>query len=387
MKLLMLIFLAMLSLLLTNPAKAVETIIKSTSENYMLYDLSKIPRDQPRIVRIFEWDQWTVVQTDDFFYKIDIVKGTAVQIFCASERLPLIGLSSQPGGNSYALCKDEQGFYLLARGNKSWDNLALPKTLGVAGGNVRLFSNRDHLILVDAGNIYKFAGGKWKQIPYQQHKQKGSSFSLRTLSKEDHAVLLGDEIFIGHYWGEWGGGVVSLNLNTGKWQEHFSGIPPVTGLAISPKGDLWTSQGLGHMGIFQGIIRVYDGKLWSVFSDNKNSIYFDGKQVCNNVEAKNWPFDSTEFDSLGFDGNGNLLVSSGYLGIFKYEGGRWNNWIRTGPDWIITIPEYPEHIHVSALFQPNKDTIIIGLYNGGIVILNLGTGQFNRIIMVESIYH
>ena len=377
MKLLRSMSLAILLLSLTTPAKAVEKI-KRAPENYISIDLTEVPRDQPRIKRIFEWDQRTVVQTDDTFYRIDIENGTAVPIFCPGER-SLIGVSCQPGGKIYALCKDERGFFLFARGNRGWDHLELPKTLGISDGNVRLLSNRDHLILLDAGNIHKFADGKWKQIPYQQHKQTKSR-SLLTLTREDHAILFEDRVFVGHNWGEWGGGLVSLDLNTGKWQEHFSGTP-VTGFAIRSSGELWVSQGLGHMGGVRGAIRVYDGKSWSVFSENKGFMGFDSRKlVFKDVETKNWPFDPAVFDSLSFDSDGNLLALSGSLGILRYREGKWNNWIRISPDQM-------KHIYVSSFFLPNNDTIIIGLYDGGIVVLNLNTGKYNRVTMAESFYY
>lgn len=190
------------------------------------------------------------------------------------------------------------------------------------------------------------------------------------LRKAGHAILFRDEVFIGHDWGEFGGGLVSLNLNTGIWQEYFSG-DPVTSLAISPKGELWASQGLDHDGGVRGSIRVYDGYSWKVFSENNNF---------KNAKSKHWPFDSAAFDSLGMDSDGNLLALSGSFGIFRNEGGRWTDWIRITPDQT-------KHLYVSSFFLLDKNTVLIGLYDGGIVVLNLSAGKYDRITMAESFYY
>ena len=61
---------------------------ESHHEKNILVDLSKIPRNQPIIKRIFEWNHRIVVETEDLYYRLDLEKQTATPIFLPRRSVP-----------------------------------------------------------------------------------------------------------------------------------------------------------------------------------------------------------------------------------------------------------------------------------------------------------
>lgn len=347
----------------------------SSRESGISIDLSDIPRDQPRIKQIFDWDGRIVVEAGGAFYRVDVDRQKAVPIFCPGDR-SLMSLSGRAGGKNYALCRGDGGFALFAGNDRGWDNVELPETLGSSGNKVFLLSNADRLVFVDDTHIYSFSDGRWKRMPYKQEKRSGER-SLLNIDEEDHIILFNDKIFIGHQWGEWGGGLVSLGIDTGTWERHFSGTP-VTGLAVNSKGELWASQGLEHLGGVRGMIVAYNGNSWRTVSKNGGTVDYNAHELAFiGVSAENWPFDPAGFYALAFDKDDNLLVLSGSLGILKYKDKRWRRWIATSSD-------ARKSVYVSSLYVMKKDTMLVGLYDGGIAVLDIRRGKYDRITMAES---
>lgn len=356
-------------------------------EKKILLNRDNVPDLQPKIKRIFEWDNRILVEAGDRFYKVDIKKLTAVPVFGPGDRT-IVDLSSQPGNKYYALCKDDVKFTLFSKNENDWDFIELPETLDVERDKAFLISDKNHLIIVANRYIYRYVNGKWKTVEYEPKPwmYENAPWMFR-ISEDDHLLLFKDKIFIGHDIGQYGGGLVSLDINTGKWEEHFSDIP-VTGLAISPKGELWVSQGLAHFFDTLGAVRNYDGKTWSIFSSNKYSGFLpddkedderwkeflpnddDMKKWSESEDTKNWPFYPAVFDNLAFDMDGNLILISGDYGVFKYQGGKWIKWINLIKN---------EDPYFSSLYVLDHNTILIGLTENGLVVLNLSNNTYNSI--------
>lgn len=373
MKLVMAILIAVVSLAF--PAYGDTQKNESKNKPEISVDLHNIARDQPRIKYIYEWDQQIIVEADSKFYRVDIDKLKTTPIFCPGGR-ELIRLSGQSGNKSYALCKDKGGLFMFSRSDKKeWDDLELPTSLRKTDGNVHMLSNSDKLMLLTDKYIYKYTDNKWEQVQFKQSKESKPN-PLFSIGQDDHTILFKEKIFIAHNWGEWGGGLVSLEPTTGEWEEHFSGTP-VTGLAINHKGELWVSQGLSHLGGVLGMIRRYDGKIWEVFSENKGFLDMKSRDLSYKKHiANNWPFSPADFNNLTFDKNDILIVLSGSFGILKYQEGNWSVLVKIDP-----------HIYASSFYIVEANTILVGLYDGGIVVLDVVSGKYKRISIAESFYY
>lgn len=366
MKLIKIVFLLFLLLFQVVNVGAYDSKKNVHTEQYTII-LDRIPDDQQKVKRIFYWDNRIIMEAGNTFYRVDIKKLKALPVFCPGQRI-LQDLSNQKENKYYALCRDESEFSLFTNRDADRNLMKLPERLDVEKDKVFLLSDENHLILVTTRYIYRFINGYWKKVKYKQ------SPWMFGIDEDDHLIIFKDKIFIGHDFGEFGGGLVSLDINTGKWEKYFSDIP-VTGLVINSKGELWASQGLAHGATIRGKLRVFNGEVWRVFSENEGSIFANEKgKYYLDVNKKNWPFDPMDFDSLTFDRNDNLFVLSGHYGILKYQNGDWVKWIKMTDD---------EYLYFSSFYVLNQKEILIGLPAGGLIVLNLTSKNFNRISFGE----
>lgn len=321
-------------------------------------------RNQPQIKQIFEWNKKVIVEAGGIFYKLDINTATAKPIFCPGDR-QLVSLTSK-GEQDLALCKDLRGYYLFSYSGKDWDILNTPKDLNLLTYSSIFIADKHSMVFLSEKFIFKKSDSDWEKISISQAFKSFSNLLA------ERYLLFENNLYIGHDKGEWGGGLVCLDITTGKSkiiseQKEESLGTPIRDLKIDPSGKLWIVEGLAHLGISNGTISMYDGEKVEIFASN--TFHNKGNFV-------NWPFEATAFDCLSFSNQIPYLLT-GSLGLLEYKNRKWKR---------LTL-NWPNFTNVSSLYMLNKDTAIIGLYDAGVLIWHRGSNNFKRITLAESFYY
>jgi len=79
-------------------------------------------RSGTTIEQVLKWNRAHVVQAGKTFYGVNLENGVTVPLVC-SENSTLIGFSTQPGKQDYALCRDNKGVSLVVRSKNEWTQL------------------------------------------------------------------------------------------------------------------------------------------------------------------------------------------------------------------------------------------------------------------------
>lgn len=364
------------AILLTTYIKVVE-FVKIKTTNNLHHEVSKqgadnspqehsiqqkpFERNQPRISRIFAWNKKIIVEAESLFYKLDISTATAKPVLCPG-RGQLIGLTRK-GEEDLALCKVTNGYELFSYNNGDWRLLSVPKDTGLLETTPIFIADRNNIVLLTENFIFRKSDSGWEKINISQ-----PSKSFRNFLGERY-LLFENNLYIGHDEGEWGGGLVCLDIITGKsrmiaGQEELSGVP-IKDLKMDSTGKLWIVGGIAHSGR-KGVISKYSGEKLKILAYNSS----------NKKQFINWPFEATAFDSLSFQDQTPYLLT-GSMGILKYESGKWEH----------LTPNWPNVSYVSCLYMLNKDTAIIGLYDAGVLIWQLNSNSFTHVNLAESFYY
>jgi hypothetical protein len=128
-------------------------------------------------------------------------------------------------------------------------------------------------------------------------------------------------------------------------------------LKRAPDGKVWAVEGLAHLGLREGILDVYDGKEWTAFCCSSKG------------KMSNWNLGPASLDSVAFDREGRVYVLSGHFGLTRYEGG---NWTRLTPGW-------PRFQYVSSLHLTASGVAVIGMYDAGVLLVDLQSNQSRRV--------
>lgn len=119
-------------------------------------------------------------------------------------------------------------------------------------------SNGDDSAMVRKGFVYRRTGGEWKRVKLPETPRFYEEFKPGPMWS--HAFLLGSVLFAGWDAGEWGGMLVSIDLDekqpewkhlSGKPSGDRSGIPgnkPVRAIVCPDGKSLWVGCGLAHLG-------------------------------------------------------------------------------------------------------------------------------------------
>jgi hypothetical protein len=313
-------------------------------------------RDQPWLSQIFSWEGRVIAQTQHGFHLIDMDADRALPVTSPGGRTTT-GMGTYRGA-PVVLCRDGANQRLFSRTNRGWEMKAIPGTH--AGLDAVLVCSQTHLVLVSPDGLSWRTGEDWVTTPLPDIRPAG-------VRGRRHFLLDGERLLIGWDAGEWGGGLISVDLRSG---EHVSLAPvpgvPVCDMQIDRQNRIWVTQGLAHLSLIQGFLHVQDGQGWTCVASSSNV----------NGDMKNWDFPPSAFHAVSFTPSGVLHMLGGSVGLVRLIQNRWERMI---PDW-------PEHVYVSCLHMVRDDLALIGLFDGGVLVADLAARTLKRITLGWSYY-
>jgi hypothetical protein len=318
-------------------------------------DVSAFHRDQPPIGRLFRWDGRLVAEADRF-YAIDVEKAVADPVQLPGGR-KVIALATGPDERPLALCRQDEELILVRREDGEWRRLELPKEVRESAEDPGLCDDESSMVLLGNGKAFQLAEGTWTSVPL---KERPETASIR--GRPNHLLLLGRKLYLGFDRGEWGGGLLLLDVKTGEWQEIKLGEGldlPIRDLTTDPQGKIWVVEGLNHLGLRQGRLSRFDGKGWKVFCDSSPE------------HTASWNLPPASLDALSFDSDCRPYLLSGELGLVRHDG---EKWARVTPGW-------PDYMIVQGLQITRGGVAVIGAYDAGVMLLDLRTKRVRRVVL------
>jgi len=315
-------------------------------------ELFSLARNQPRIEKIFYWDNHIVVQTGNFFFDLDIAEGRATPIYFVGERSLLAATTAI--GKPYAMAPN--GVLFHRSGKRDWNMIEFPEAKPKdKDGSYLVVGDAKQLVSLGRRGFKIYDGKSWIIHQYSEEFSPENG---------DPCALRKDKLYLGKNQGEFGGGLYLLDLSSGKWTKLND--RRITDIQQAPDGTLWVTSGLSHLGGRTGeIASVTDsGIVDQVLVSN-----FDGS-------TKKWPFDATDFQAVQFTQQGDPIVLTPHLGILTL---REDKWIRLTPKWN-------QHVYLSAFLRVDEHRFVIGTYDAGVVVVDLKEQTEMAIQLATSFY-
>jgi len=222
-------------------------------------------------------------------------------------------------GVSYVFGVDKEGYELRYKDKDKWIQKKLPEVLEKSFeiDEFHLISDRETLVLFSKYKIFIYKNGKWteKKVP-EIDFELGEYLPDRVSDEEiDHAVLLDDTLFAGWDFGEWGGGVKTMNLKDNKLKWEDTDVKgSIIGLLKTRDRTVWAGMREAHHA---------NDKSKSLFQykDGKWKDYFTSVNYNKNEELFLWR-DFSFKGAISLSEDGNLLITSSFLGVFKIIDGK-----------------------------------------------------------------
>lgn len=311
-----------------------------------------LARNQPRIEKIFYWDNHIVVQTGNFFFDLNIAEGRAIPIYFVGERSLVSATTAL--GKPYAMARS--GVLFHRSGTRDWDMIEIPEAKSNdRDGSYLVVGDAKRLVSLGRRSFMIYNGKSWITHQYSRefYPENGDPCALRK-----------DKLFLGKNKGEFGGGLYMLDLSSGKWTKLND--RRITDIQQAPDGTLWVTSGLSHLSGRTGeVASVTDsGIVDQVLVSN-----FDGSTV-------NWSFDATDFQAVQFTQQGDPVVLTPHLGVLTL---RENKWVRLTPKWS-------QHVYLSSLLRVDEHRFVIGTYDAGVVVIDLKNQTEKTIKLATSFY-
>lgn len=220
-------------------------------------------------------------------------------------------------GVPYAVGIDEKGYELRYKKGDKWTHHKLPKKLenSFDVSPVVLLSDLNTLVLLNSNKAYILENGKWKEktIPEINVRVGELKFELSSIydkySSKVH--LLNNKIFVSRNRGEWGGGVIELDLKVKEKKWRKTAINTVVNEFVKDSDrNLWAGASIGysHAGVFK-----YIGGEWEQHYPDKFIV--KGKYYQHARER-------TNKECVIVSENGEPLILAGNKGVFKYKNGK-----------------------------------------------------------------
>lgn len=316
-------------------------------------ELFSLDRDQPRIKKIFRWDNHIVVQTGNFFFDLNIDEGRATPIYFVGERSLVSATTAM--GKPFAMA--QSGVFFHRTGIRDWDMIEIPEAKRDEGdGSYLVVGDAKRLVALGNRGFKVYDGKSWTTRPYSEefYPENGDPCALRK-----------DKLFLGKDRGEFGGGLYMLDLSSGKWTKLND--RRISDIQHAPNGNLWVTSGLSHL----------SGRTGEIASVTDSGI--DAQVLVSNFDGstENWPFDATDFQAVQFTQEGDPVVLSPHLGILTL---RENTWVRLTPKWS-------QHVYLSAFMRIDDNRFIVGTYDAGVVLVDLKNQTEKVIKLATSFYN
>jgi hypothetical protein len=255
-------------------------------------------------------------------------------------------------GRAVALCGKDGEYRLLVRNANGWDELEIPADARRVATKPKLIADQSTLVLFINNVAFKRTDKTWERINLKPRPKLMFSDD----SNADHLLLVGNKLYLGFDWGEWGGQLLSLELKTGEWMIIDQYRLPIRDLKIGPGEKVWVVEGLAHLSLREGRIHQSDEKSWQTICDTAN-----------------WALPPASLDAMAFDGDGRVVLLSGSLGLIRQDR---NGWTRLTPGW-------PNYAYVHCLHISPTGLAVIGMYDAGILLIDLNSQKTRRIVLSE----
>jgi hypothetical protein len=319
---------------------------------------SLFERGQPAVRRVFLWGGQVIAKADQF-YSIEVSKGIATPL-----RVPgvqkVCALADAGPHRAWALGRDPEGLALFGYAEGKWDRLEVPAEVRRASPPPLLCADASSVILLSDTKLFRLDPGGWLTVPLGPRPQIG--LEGEGLLQSTHLLLDRERLYAGFDHGEWGGGLLSVDVHTGEWwtkvAKDWDSHLPVCDLAVRPDGTVWAVEGTCHGGLRIGVLSRRDPEEgWNVF--------------CNSSKDRetNWNLSPTSLEAVAWDTQGRLLLLSVYLGLVRYEEGRWTH----------LTPGWPKFAPATSLCITPEDVAVIGLTSAGVLLLDLRSLEAKRV--------
>jgi hypothetical protein len=326
------------------------------------FDLSTFAEDQPGIGRILEWDGDIVVEADRF-YTLDLRRLSAAPLELPDVK-SIVDLASRGQDRPLALCRDDSGLFLLFRRRGRWQRRNFPANLCANPENCRLVVDPTEMVLVGGRGpeIVRLSPDATVAVKLETRPTLVPPSGRIWLGAPQHCHLDRGRLYIGFDYGEFGGGLWSVDIQSGHTEKihHFTEFDtPVKGLANDRDGRLWAMEGLAHLGLAIGSLSFRSDDGWKLFRNSTKG------------QLVNWNLQPSDFEAFTFDDAGRLYVLSGATGLSRYDDGTWT---RLTPDW-------PDPFHCSSVLITPTGTAVIGTRRAGIMLFDTVSGEVRRIAL------
>jgi hypothetical protein len=213
-----------------------------------------------------------------------------------------------------------------------------------------------HLAATDTGCVLlgrsllvcTFADSHWTELTVDRTR-----WNRAGIIEAPSALAVHDgQLFIAIDHGEWGGGLWSIDLASGKQSLVENDSEPATGLASDDEGRLWATWSLAHLGPGTGTLRVLERGKWRLVAHAGDSTL---------ERKKDWP--AGAFLSVACDKD-RVLVLTSAPGVFELADKTWRR---------LTI-NLPDDAYATGL-GIERDTAIITTHDTGVLVWNLRTGE------------
>jgi hypothetical protein len=269
---------------------------------------------------------------------------------------------------------------LVALEGGSWHSIALPRGVVRGAKKQLLTADEKRVVLYDAQS-------------QTVHWRTRDSWRAQTIPPAVEGigdlVIVGDRLYLTYHvsgpGGEFGGGLVELDLETGLATTLVRPgrcTAPSTELARGPDGALWALEGWPHVGAPVGRLRVLTRGRWRMIASNdhiwarvtkppRTSIEHGraqdacpADQTTANAAKVNWRLPLTSLGGLAFDEQGRPVLLGRQIGLVRLEAGKWK---RLTPGWPYAKSEGYEFTFLALV----GDTAVMGTDRDGLVLWSL----------------
>jgi len=220
-------------------------------------------RDQPVIDDMLWWDGRAVIRCEDRFLELNVEK-KIIQPFVLKDSYKPITLAGKGDGSGLALCRAGKGLKLFSSNKQVVREMLLPEAAKSDKGPYVVLGDKVSIFLAIGGSYYVGGERGWSKLavdPPDKLKMLSISKYQKELLPAQHQILYKNQAYFGYDIGEFGGGLISLDLRGAKWvylDQSLSRLPgsahTITNLQADRAGNLWAVAGLAHLGIQEGAL-------------------------------------------------------------------------------------------------------------------------------------
>ena len=245
--------------------------------------------------------------------------------------LILHGAVDRPEGPLVLAESPQHDLLLLVRNRDGWASCELSmSTYDPRHTSTALAADHDRIVVLVDSLLQRFEDGRWTSMQLESVARPREGIRIY---QPQHALLYGRRLLLGYDDGEWGGDLVSLDIDTGVRREVEEGMldarmeTPVTGLILDHTEKLWCVCGLAHLEGLRGSLYRNDGDRWTLLSHSCN--FCDDED--DPIPRGDWNLSPTSFEAAAFDEKGVLYLAVMDLGLVRREPA--GGWKRITPDW------------------------------------------------------